>query len=114
MAITAAELLTELRASPSETDRAERAVSEATVRVDLYVARALIDEAAPVPPDSLDEAYLAAAVDWFNRTKAPNGALMQQLDNGADGSATALRPNRDPLASARPLLAEWCFEAGMA
>jgi hypothetical protein len=114
MAITATQLLTELRAGTSETDRAERAVSEATLRVDAYVARALIDEAVPVPASALDEAYLAAAVDWFNRTKAPNGALMQQLDNGADGSAVALRPNRDPLASARPLLNEWCFEAGMA
>jgi hypothetical protein len=114
MAITAEQLLAELRASDSETARAERAVTEATLRVDAYVARSLIDEADPPPASSLDEAYLAAAVDWFNRTKAPNGALMQQLDNGADGSATALRPNRDPLAAARPLLNEWCFEAGMA
>lgn len=114
MAVTATDLLAEVRAGAPETDRAQRSVDEASARVDAYIARTLTDPANPVPEESRDGAVLAAAVDWFNRTKAPNGQLMAQYDAGNDGTAAPSRINRDPLATARPMLAEWCWEGGVA
>lgn len=61
-------------------------------------------EASDVPDAVFNAAHLAAAVDMFNRRKAPNGVLMQSF---GDGEATPLRLSNDPLRAARVLLEPW-------
>lgn len=62
------------------------------------------DVAEDVPDEIFYAAHLAAAVDMFNRRKAPNGVLMQQFGGG---EAAPLRLSNDPLRGARALLEPW-------
>ncbi len=66
---------------------------------------------APVDPDTgpaadvLDGAHIEVTADLFTRRNAPHGVLNMQA--GYDGTGEPIRINRDPLAPARALLAQW-------
>lgn len=112
MAVTVDDLAAEVGTdSADDTPVLENELAVAKVLLDKYVADFADDPVGGVPPSIFDAAWLAVAVDAFNRRQAPNGVLTQQYDLG-DGNvgSTPIRLSSDPLRSARPLLAPWCTE----
>jgi len=65
-----------------------------------------------VPLSAYDAAWLAAAVEWFNIKKAPNGVLNQQFGRGEDSTTVAVRIGRDPSKPARAVLSTWISSFG--
>lgn len=115
MAITLPDLRTEVGATSSDDAALQRILDAAKARLDQYVqsySDAWVDATNTGVPDAVfDEAWLAVAVDAWNRHQAPNGYLTQQFDlpDGSTSSAP-VRVSTDPLRAARPLLAPWCTE----
>lgn len=114
MSIQVSDLRAEVGAGAGDTTALTQKLSEAKVMVDQYVLDHLPPGGVPVPEVMLDAAYMAAAVDLWSRRQAPHGVINAQYDAGADASAVPIRISRDPLAAVRPILAQWCFEAGIA
>jgi hypothetical protein len=60
---------------------------------------------AALPDVVRDQAWLTAAVDAFNQSKAPNGIVNQEYDLGnGEVTSTPVRISRDPLRGARAVL----------
>ena len=108
MAVTAAELRTEVGAGSTVPDAVlDRLIEVADALVGEYVASAA--EGVTVPEPMIDQAWLACAVELFNLRKAPNGVLNQQyaaVDSGGVQSVP-IRISGDPLRPVRPLLSTW-------
>ncbi|MFB9775383.1 hypothetical protein [Brevibacterium otitidis] len=93
--ITADRLLTHVNASAGEHAFAAECVDQAAALVDARVRDY------PVPEAVADRARLEVAADLFYRRTARNG--ITSFDQ-ADGPASTVRINRDPMAAANPIL----------
>lgn len=83
-------------------------LDESAALVDRYLeGHGDVDE--PPPAAILDRAYLLVAAELFNQRQAPNGYLNQQFDAPDGIQSEPIRISRDPLAAARPLLAQWVY-----
>lgn len=105
MALTPADLADFAGADPTA-DASELAscVAVATDLVDEYTAE--VDPADPIPPATLQRAYLVVAAELFNQGNAPGGIL--NADYGDEsGTSIPVRVAADPLRPARPLLGFW-------
>src|SRR5689334_6742053 len=106
MAVTRDNLLAEVNTTPQDNTVLDKSLAASKALLDKYVAEFADDPVDGVPGEVFDEAWLAVAVDMFNRHQAPNGVLNQQYDLADGGvAAAAVRISSDPLRAARPLLA---------
>lgn len=115
MTVTVPDVLSRLNASADATAEATTALTFAQEAVDAHVAGVLTAytiAAGTIPASALDEAVLRVACDVFARAHAPNGVLMTAWDDSGNGSSTPIRLARDPLWSARDVLAPWIPEVG--
>lgn len=76
----------------------------------LVLATALVDDfvgEVVVPAEVLDHCYTIVAADVFNRRKAPNGIVNQQVIDASGVSAAPMRIARDPLNGVYGILRRW-------
>jgi hypothetical protein len=108
--IAAEDLQTEVGTVADDTTVLERCVEVAEALLSKYVADNQDNDPHGIPEAVYDQAWLAVAVNEFNRRKAPNGILNQSVDT-VDGSTTVpMRVSSDSLRPARALLSMWCTE----
>lgn len=93
MSVTAADLLTYVNGSASDTTFAEGCLAEAVELVSLYVGDAV------VPESIRDRAVKEVGSELFHRRQAPNG-----IAQFATPDAAPLRVARDPMVGAYPIL----------
>jgi len=107
VAVTAADLLTQVGADSTDNTLAERCVTQAQA----YVARYQLDSdpeaLITVPPEIVDAAVLACAEDIFTRSKSQNGVMLTNYDEAEGGGGVVVRVARDPLVSVYPVLRRW-------
>lgn len=89
----------------TDTEKAACMDSLATARV--MVDRVIASWDAQVPDEPRDQAVIEVASDLYFRRTARNGVM-----SVTDSELQPFRINRDPLASARPILRPW-LPAGM-
>lgn len=108
MAITAAQLRTELNAGAANAG----GPSDDLLNDCITVADALLKEyaeddyrtAGEIPIPVAERAWLAVAVEIFNQRKAPNGVLNQTFNTEGSPFVQAVRIGADPLRPAYGLL----------
>lgn len=114
MSVTSGDVRTRLGAPEEASVEVARVTTLAQTLVTQYVDSQAAEYGIEVEPpeEALDEAVLRVAVDLYNRAQAPNGVLMTAYDNAGDGSSTPIRLARDPLWSARDVLAPYVPAVG--
>ena len=112
MTITVDDVTRRLGVGAADAAEVATALTLAQTIVDKHVADKTATWTVTVPPPAavLDEAVLRVAVDLFNRAQAPNGVLMNATLDTGSGTSAPLRLARDPLWSARAVLAPWLPE----
>lgn len=88
-------------------------LAQGTTMVETYIA----DNALPgktVPSEIRDRAVLEVAADLWHRRQARFGIVNESYASGDGITSEPIRISRDPLAVARPILAQWVMELGIA
>lgn len=96
------------------------AADDAALTSDLQLATDLVDrylddagDPDDLPPVGVKtRATVQVAADLFNRRNAPNGVVLEQY--GEEANPVPVRLGRDPVASARDLLAPWVIPVAFA
>lgn len=92
-------------------DGMSEALEQGYALVDEYV-RANVPDDLILPGSIQDQAIIAAASHMWDLRRSPNGQMNSAFGNGE--VAAPIRISRDPLASVRPLLAQWVTPLGFA
>ena len=112
MAVTVEDLAS-LVGAPDTAKGLTSSLTEGRAMVEKYIEDNALD-GVTVPDAILDRATLEVSADLFYRRSAPHGIVNTAYSGGEGMSSEPIRISRDPMAAARPLLAQWVMEFGIA